>query len=114
MGIKEFYSEIGSSYKDVADRLGSEDFILHFVVKFKEDKNFDLLKAALKNGDTDTAFRAAHTLKGVSANLGFTALYNAVSQITEALRNGDIARAKGLFPHVSEKYAAVLKAIQGL
>ena len=81
MGIKEFYSEIGSSYKDVADRLGSEDFILHFVVKF---------------------------------NLGFTALYNAVSQITEALRNGDIARAKGLFPHVSEKYAAVLKAIQGL
>ena len=110
MGIKEFYSEIGSSYKDVADRLGSEDFILHFVVKFKEDENFDLLKAALKNGDTDTAFRAAHTLKGVSANLGFTA----VSQITEALRNGDIARAKGLFPHVSEKYAAVLKAIQGL
>ena len=68
MGIKEFYSEIGSSYKDVADRLGSEDFILHFVVKFKEDENFD----------------------------------------------GDIARAKGLFPHVSEKYAAVLKAIQGL
>ena len=50
----------------------------------------------------------------MSANLGFTALYNAVSQITEALRNGDIARAKGLFPHVSEKYAAVLKAIQGL
>ena len=114
MGIKEFYSEIGSSYKDVADRLGSEDFILHFVVKFKEDENFDLLKAALKNGDTDTAFRAAHTLKGVSANLGFTALYNAVSQITEALRNGDIVRAKGLFPHVSEKHAAVLKAIQGL
>lgn len=114
MGIKEFYSEIGSSYKDVADRLGSEDFILHFVLKFKEDENFDLLKAALKNGDTDTAFRAAHTLKGVAANLGFTVLYNAVSQITEALRNGDIASAKGLFPNVSEKYTAVLKAAQKL
>ena len=114
MGIKEFYTETGSSYKDVADRLGSEDFILHFVVKFKEDENFDLLKAALKNGDTDTAFRAAHTLKGIAANLGFTDLYNAATPITEALRNGDIALAKELFPNVSEKYDAVLKAAQKL
>lgn len=114
MGIKEFYTEIGSSYKDVADRLGNDDFILHFVLKFKEDENFNLLKAALKNGDADTAFRAAHTLKGVAANLGFTALYNAATPITEALRNGDIALAKELFPNVSEKYAVVLKAAQKL
>lgn len=114
MGIKEFYSEIGSSSSEVAGRLGGADVVLHFVLRFKQDGSFEALKTALKNGDTDTAFRAAHTLKGVSANLGFTALYNAVSQITEALRNGDIVRAKGLFPNLAEKYGIVIKAAQKL
>ena len=37
-------------------------------------------------GDTTTAFRAVHTLKGVVLNLGLGSLARASSQMTEALR----------------------------
>jgi hypothetical protein len=37
-------------------------------------------------GDTTTAFRAVHTLKGVALNLGLGSLAHASSQMTEALR----------------------------
>ena len=39
--------------------------------------------------DLDGAFQAAHTLKGVSGNLGLTPLYEAVCDIVEPLRHGE-------------------------
>ena len=75
MKLKEFYREIGSSYADVTARLGNEEFVRYFVLLFKDDKSFEELKESLKKGLAADAFRAAHTLKGVAANLGFSALY---------------------------------------
>lgn len=40
----------------------------------------------MAQGNCEAAFRAAHTLKGVSANLGFTQLCASASQLTELLR----------------------------
>ena len=53
---------------------------------FAEDPNFPALKQALDAGDYEKAFSAAHALKGVSANLGLTPLYQAVCELVEALR----------------------------
>ena len=39
--------------------------------------------------DLDGAFQAAHTLKGVSGNLGLTPLYEVVCDIVEPLRHGE-------------------------
>ena len=36
--------------------------------------------------DVEAAFRGAHTLKGVAANLGLTGLQKTSSELTEALR----------------------------
>lgn len=44
------------------------------------------LTNAMNTGDTTTAFRAVHTLKGVALNLGLGSLAHASSQMTEALR----------------------------
>ena len=90
MKLKEFYREIGSSYADVTARLGNEEFVRYFVLLFKDDKSFEELKESLKKGLAADAFRAAHTLKGVAANLGFSALYENAAEITEALRGGDL------------------------
>lgn len=40
-------------------------------------------------GDAKEAFVAAHTLKGVSQNLGFDNLYEPAVVVTEALRGAD-------------------------
>ncbi len=102
MKLKEFYREIGSSYADVTARLGNEEFVRHFVLLFKDDKSFEELKESLKKGLATDAFRAAHTLKGVAANLGFSALYENAAEITEALRGGDL-NAAAAFPRTRGK-----------
>ena len=42
------------------------------------------------------AFRAAHTLKGVCQNLGFTNLYQPTYDLTEVLRTGTLEGTKEL------------------
>mgnify|MGYP000290853416 FL=1 len=56
------------------------------------------LTQAMDAGDVETAFRAAHTLKGICANLGFKSLFEVSYEITEALRAGDMEQAKVMWP----------------
>ena len=75
MTVKECYEKVGSDYEAVLKRLGSEDMLKRFSVKFLDDPSFQSLQENLKAGNTREAFRAAHTLKGICANLGFDRLF---------------------------------------
>ena len=59
-------------------------------------------------------FRAAHTLKGICANLGFKSLFEVSYEITEALRAGDMEQAKVMWPDVQACYARVENALNQL
>ena len=67
-------------------------------------------------GDTPTAFRAVHTLKGVALNLGLGSLAHASSQMTEALRGQDSLpeNVQVLYEAVQKEYAAVREALEQL
>lgn len=67
--------------------MGNETIYMKFLMKFPEDKNYDAIMENIRKNDYDAVFNSAHTLKGVSANLGLKPVYNASSQITELLRN---------------------------
>lgn len=71
MDLKEFYAQIGGSFDAVLSRLCSESFVRKFVLRYKTDPTFEQLKAAVAIKDWESAFRAAHTLKGVAQNLDF-------------------------------------------
>ena len=114
MTIKEFYDSIGEDYQDVVKRLGSETLIRRLVLKFPQDRSFDDLQEALAQKHTETAFRAAHTLKGVAVNLGFTQLYCAAAALTEVLRAGRIEAAPPLFAETEAAYQQIIKAIFAL
>ncbi|MCR4656881.1 MAG: Hpt domain-containing protein [Lachnospiraceae bacterium] len=87
MNIREMYSAIGADYNEVAGRLmDNEAFIIRLVKKYEQDTNCEKLETALKDEDYGDAFDAVHSLKGLSANLGFTRLYKASYELTEALR----------------------------
>ncbi len=67
--------------------MGKEEMYEKYLVKFlAEDPNYDNLMISLENKDYSEAFRCAHTLKGVSINLGLTPLYQSASELTEQLR----------------------------
>lgn len=111
MTIKEAYEIIGD-YNDVESRLMSENIIKKFVLMFPDDNSFDNLKNAVKENDIETAFRAVHTLKGVVANLSFTPLYNAASDLTEQLRPKNSPIDMDLYKKVVEVYEQVISVIK--
>ena len=86
MTVRECYEKIGSDFDKVLGRLGSEALVKRFAVKFLEDKSFEELTESLKEKDGEDAFRAAHTLKGICANLGLDRLYEVDCELTEKLR----------------------------
>lgn len=113
MDLEECYLALGGDYAAVLGRLRSEKLVERFFLKFSEDKSFAELEAALSARDGETAFRAAHTLKGVCQNLGFDRLGASGSALTEALRGGVIPpEAAELFSTVKEDYQRTMDAIR--
>ena len=112
MTLKECYAELGGDYNDAMSRLYDENFIKMFVLKFRNDKNYENLKKYLEDGDHAEAFRAAHTLKGVSLNMSFTALAKTAGEMTESLRNGIKPEAAEIFERVTRDYNMTVEAIE--
>lgn len=87
MDLKEMYDEIGGNYNEAKSRLMNDALIEKFALKYEADGTFEELKQAVSEKDIEKSFRAAHTLKGVAANLSFNELAKAASELTEQLRS---------------------------
>lgn len=112
MTLKECYAAFGGDYDEAIGRLRSERLVQKFVLKFLADPSYDLLCSSMESGNYGEAFRAAHTIKGVCANLAFTTLGASSSALSEALRNGYTPEADGLTEQVKADYQAVAQAIR--
>ena len=114
MTIQECYAQLGGSFEDVSTLLPSQRLVEKFVAKFPNDDSYDTLCEAMARQDRTEAFRAAHTLKGVAANLGFSRLTNSASQLTEALRPESAVVCQlspSLMDAVTQDYRATMDAI---
>ena len=114
MNINECYQAMGADYEEVFGRLRSEKLITKFVLKFPDDPSFSQLKNTLAEKNTKEAFRAAHTLKGVAQNLGFTPLYETAAAITEVLRTGNLQDDESMMNAVTKEYERTVAAIKQL
>ena len=114
MELKEVYEKIGGDYDDVVRRLMGEKLVRKFLLKFLDDKSYADLGRTLSEGDYKEAFRAAHTLKGVCLNLGFTELYKVSAELTEVLRGRETAGSDALYAQVKEQYTTLTDAIREL
>ena len=114
MTLQECYVKIGGDYNDILHRFMNENMVRKFVLKFPQDNNMALFKESWAKKDYETAFRAMHTLKGVAVNLGFTALYNVSSALTEKLRSQEYDNLDGLIADVKKQYDIVIEAIAAL
>lgn len=86
MTVRECYQYMGADYEDVLRRLKTDDRICKFLTMLLRDPSYSALEQALNSRDYETAFRAAHTIKGIAMNLSLTRLTQISSQLTEALR----------------------------
>lgn len=112
MTLEELYQEIGGNYQSICERLRKEERIRKFVCLFLKDQSYQLFADAMNVENTEEAFRAVHTLKGVCMNLSFDALYQISSEITEYLRVNDFLHAKELEPALTACYRNHVRAIE--
>lgn len=114
MTVSEFYKAVGGDYEDIVKRFCGEERVIRFLGLFLKDTSVEDLRRNMKEENYKDAFRAAHTLKGVAVNLGITKMYNAASEITEALRAEDSEKAKALMPEINEIYDKTVSALNTL
>lgn len=114
MNIEECYHRLGGDYSQVLLRIPSGALVKKFLLKFLADGTYGELSGAMERADRDTAFRAAHTLKGVCANLGLEQLRSSASELTELLRAADTipSEAAALMEHIREDYRQAVEIIR--
>ena len=112
MTIEEKYICLHGDYIEAKNRLMNDRLVEKFALKFLSDPSMQQLRDAVAAGDNATAFRAVHTLKGVAANLAFTELRMAASELTEQMRNCDKPADAELLMKVEEAYKLVIDTLQ--
>lgn len=111
MTLKECYEAMEGDYEGTMGRMPSERLIQKYVLKFPADPSFESLKRAMEEKNAEEAFRAAHTIKGICANLGLSKLLASSSSLTELLRGGWSGEAEAQFSQVEADYRQTVEAI---
>ncbi len=117
MTIQELYEKIGADYAQACRVMKMDKLIDRYVRKFTSSDVGDRLAAAGETMDPVQLFEAAHAMKGLCANMGFTGLSEAAHVITEQFRPGnprtmDDDAVKAKLAEISELYARTLAGIK--
>ena len=100
--------EYGADIEGIIDRfMGDAELFEECFGKFLSDKNFTLLGRAIEENDAGTAFKAAHSLKGLVANMGLPEIYDQICGIVEVLRAGGCGE-------LGERYERLMQALRSL
>jgi len=96
MTVKELYEKIGGDYDEALKRLSMDMLVGRFILRFLDDPSCKSLLSAWEHQDETELFEAAHSAKGVCANLALTRLADIAGVITEATRPGNETAKSGI------------------
>lgn len=114
MTVKDFYESIEGNYKEISDRLVTDDRIKRFLVKFLESEDMKLLKDAWQVQNSELLFMYAHRLKGIALNLSLNNFADFTSDLTELYRGGtpsDKAKAEEMYSKCVKEYTNLAEKI---
>lgn len=66
--------------------MGNEALYIKFLTKFEKDESFANIEKYVAEKNAEEIFKAAHTLKGVAANLGLDQIAQNASDVVEIFR----------------------------
>ena len=109
MNIKRLYAMEGTDIPGAISRfMGNEEMYMSFLAElFTEDTTFADLETAVSAGDSKSAEKAAHTLKGAAANMGLDTLSKAADGIVQAARAGNTGDIPALFDTCRSEYGKI-------
>ena len=110
--LRELLEHYGVDYQATMPRfMGNEGLYKKLLGMLFQDANLEKLGKAIQDGDLTAAFEAAHTLKGVAANMGLTPYYQAICSIVEPLRCGE---ARCDYPELYQNIVDEFKKVEAL
>ena len=106
--LEKELEELGVELDEVMERfIGDEDLYFECMEQFVQDPAFGKLGESLGIRDYEEAFSQAHSLKGVSGNLGLTKMYQAVCEIVEPLRKKE-------YDNIEQNYVLVMQQLESV
>ncbi len=83
---------------------GDEDLLVELLGLFRDSSAGDLekLRQAVAAGDSDGVVRAAHSIKGAAASLGFETVRQLSYEMESEGRSGSVARAQAELPRLEK------------
>lgn len=90
---------------------GNQKIYEKILFKFPQDESFTTLHSAIASEDFDTARKAAHTVKGIAANLSLDPFTETITQLEQALKLEDYNKALTLFQQAKDLYDALTELI---
>lgn len=96
--------------------IGNEKLYRKLLGQFHESSGNAVseIKNTLEAGDTETAARLAHTVKGVAGNLGAEELFSAAADLEKAIKQEEIDGLDGLIDSFEAQLDIVMGGIQEL
>ncbi|MCL1855435.1 MAG: Hpt domain-containing protein [Clostridia bacterium] len=93
---------------------GNEALMMRFLLGFPKDQTMGSLRDAMASGDREAQKVAAHSLKGLSGNLGLTPVFEASTAMMNALRASEDTDVTGLYEALDQAYQAAIDMIATL
>ncbi len=117
MTLQELYASIGGDYEAVKRVLSTDNLISRFITRLLSDTSCDRLMQAAAEHDGKNMFEAAHSMKGVCANLGLLQLSSMASAIAEEFRPGKSRTMSDealsdILQNLREQYLSAMKMIR--
>lgn len=98
-------SEYGADVPGIMERfLNDEDLYNSCIHAFYEDNTFNDLGISIETANYDDAFNYAHTLKGITGNMGLVPLYNLIVILVESLRSRDYSQINFQYKKIMDEY----------
>ena len=116
--FKAALEEMGMDVDNTVKRfMGNETLYLKFLNKFQADQSVASIQQYIAEQNAEEAFKSAHTLKGVAANLGLDPIAQHASDIVELFRGKtqfsevDTDKLATLNEELKSKYEALMKLL---
>lgn len=97
--------------------MGNEALYIKFLTKFEKDESFADIEKYVAEKNAEEIFKAAHTLKGVAANLGLDQIAQNASDVVEIFRgkaqfdDADTDRLDGIMENLRSTYQTLIQII---
>ena len=116
--FKAALEEMGMDVDTTVKRfMGNEALYLKFLNKYQADQSVASIQQSIADQNAEEAFKSAHTLKGVAANLGLDPIAQYASDIVELFRGKtafsevDTDRLNTLNGELKDKHDALIRLL---